>query len=121
MLVHSVDTAGIEMSINKFGSSLGALNNTYYQQHQLLRIYVRDNALCLAATDFDARTRKICRVAQPETDTDAANKRYVDTSVNLLREEIEKKIIALETNVQIMMNEMQKIIQYHISGSAKDT
>ncbi|XP_072761218.1 uncharacterized protein [Anoplolepis gracilipes] len=63
------------MSINKFGVSLGTSNNAYYEWNRLLRTYVRDNALCLTSAGFDARLRKIRRVAQPEDDNDAVNKR----------------------------------------------
>lgn len=106
------------MSINKFGLSLGTPNNSYYQWNGLLRNYVRDNALCQTASGFDARSRKIRRVAQPEDDTDAANIQYVKIHVKPLEdrlEELEKKIITLETNVQtlqIMMDEMQKMLRY---------
>ena len=106
------------MSINKFGLTLGTPSNSYYQWNGLLRNYVRDNALCQTASGFDARSRKIRRVAQPEADNDAANKQYVETSVKPLRnrlEEFEKKIISLETNMQvlrIMMDEMQKMFGY---------
>jgi len=106
------------MSINKFGLSLGPPSNSYYQWNGLLRNYVRDNALCQTASGFDARSRKIRRVAQPEADSDASNKQYVETCVKPLKdqqEEFEKKIIAFETNMQalrIMMDEMQKMLRY---------
>ena len=87
---------------------------------------MRDNALCLTAADFDARSRKICRVAQPEADTDAVNKRYVETSINLLRdrqEEYEKKLIALEINMQMLriaIEELRKILE-KLLVQTKDT
>jgi len=75
---------------------------------------MRDNALCMGATDFDAKSRKIRRVALPVDDDDAANKRYVLQSVKILKDrqdKIEKKIATLQNNMQIMINELQKIQQ----------
>jgi len=51
--------------------------------HFLVRNYVHDNALCRADTEFDAETRNIRRVAQPEGD--AANKLYVE-QIKILRD-----------------------------------
>jgi len=39
---------------------------------------VRDNALCMGAVDFDAKSRKIRRVALPVDDNDVANKRATE-------------------------------------------
>lgn len=100
------------MSINKFGLSLETPNNSYYQWNALLRNYVRDNALCQIASGFDARSRKIRRVALPEDDTDAANKQYVEMSIKFLedrQEEFEKKII---TNVQTLREMMDEMLRY---------
>jgi len=115
------------MSINKFGLPLEkAANSRYYQWNGLVRNYVRDNALCLTAADFDARSRKIRRVAQPEADTDAANKRYVETSVNLLRdrqEEHEKKLTTLDINMQtlrIVIEELRQMLE-KLFVQTKDT
>jgi len=64
------------MPINKFGASLGKSGaEPYYQWSGLLRNFVRDNALCMGATDFD------------------------------------KKNATLQNNMQIMINELQKIQQ----------
>jgi hypothetical protein len=109
-----------EMSINKFGLSLGASNNSYYQWNALLRNYVRDNTLCRTASGFDARSRKIQRVARPEADNDAVNKVYVDTSIKQMRdqqEEIEKKIATL----RIMLDEIKKMLRNTTTESAKDS
>ncbi|XP_018403204.1 PREDICTED: uncharacterized protein LOC108780109 [Cyphomyrmex costatus] len=73
------------MPINKFGLSLGGGSESHYQWRGLFRNYVRDNALCRVATDFDAKLRKIRRLALPVDDTDATNKRYVQQSVQDLR------------------------------------
>lgn len=101
------------MSINKFGLSLGAPNNSYYQWNALVKNYVRDNALCRTASGFDAKLHKIQRVAQPQADNDAANKIYVENVIKQLRdqqEEIEKEIITLTTAIQtlrIMLDEIK--------------
>jgi len=73
---------------------------------------VRDNALCRAGTEFDAETRKIRRVAQPEGDDDAANKLYVEQSVKILRdrqEEIYERLIAFEKDMQTAVNELRRV------------
>lgn len=80
----------------------------------LLRNYVRDNALCRSATDFDARFCKIRRVALPEANDDAANKLYVEQSINKLRktqEEFEKNIARLHTVVHALQENLQKVLQ----------
>ena len=85
----------------------------YQQWSGLLRNYVRDNALCVVATDFDAKSRKIRRVAQPEADTDVVNKLYVDQCVKTLRnqqKESDEKLTALEKDVralQTVVNELR--------------
>jgi len=109
------------MSINKFGKSLGSSDNSYYQWNALLRNYVRDNTLCRTASDFDARSRKIRRVAQPEADTDAANKVYVDKQLRDQQEEIEKKIITLTTSIQTLRRMLDEILRnMYTTESAKN-
>lgn len=105
------------MSINKFGTSLGRGGvESYYQWSGLVRNYVRDNALCMVATDFDAKSRKIRRVSQPVDDSDAANKRYVQQTVKILKDrldEIERKIETLQSRVEITahtLNEFQRLL-----------
>ena len=102
------------MPINKFGLSLGGGSESHYQRRGLLRNYVRDNALYIVAADFDTKSRKI-RWALPIDDVDAANKRYVQQSVQDLKDrlnEIERKIAVLQNNVQvIMLNELEKMIR----------
>ena len=57
----------------------------YYQWSGLIRNYVRDNALCIVATDFDAKSRKIRHVALPVDDGEVANKRYVQDCTDFER------------------------------------
>jgi len=104
------------MPINKFGLSdrkSDAIGN--HRHWSKLRKYVRDNALCRAGTEFDAQTRKIRRVAQPEGDDDAANKLYVEQSVKILRDrqgEIYEKLIAFEKDMQTLqtaINELRRV------------
>ena len=103
------------MLINKFGLSLGGGSESHYQWRGLLKNYVRDNALYIVAADFDTKSRKIRWVALPIDDVDAANKRYVQQSVQDLKDrlnEIERKIAVLQNNVQvIMLNELEKMIR----------
>jgi len=96
------------MPINKFGlpdwKSDAIGNQSHHRHWRKLRNYVRDNALCRAGAEFDAETRKICRVAQPESDDDAANKLYVEQSVKILRdrqEEIYERLIAFEKRYRL--------------------
>lgn len=65
------------MSVNKFG---GSLNRAHGDKGsiEVLRSYVRNSALCLNPDHYDAKKRKIVRVAAPNLDTDATNKGYVD-------------------------------------------
>jgi len=84
-LCHLVD---ITMLINKFGLSLGGGSESHYQWRRLLRNYMRDNALCIVAVDFDTKSCKIRRVALPMDDADAANKRYVQQSVQNLKDRL---------------------------------
>jgi len=76
------------MPINKFGTSLGRSGaEPYYQWNELFRNFVRDNALCTGAADFDAKSRKIRRVALPVGDGNVANKRYVLQRVQILKDQ----------------------------------
>jgi hypothetical protein len=112
------------MPINKFGISLGRSGaEPYYQWGGLLRNYVRDNALCVVATDFDAKSRKIRRVALPVDDGDVANKRYVEQSMQILKDrqdEIERKMMVFQNNVQVILNELQKTVRQVIMSTHRD-
>jgi len=74
---------------------------------------VRDNALCRAGTEFDAETRKIRRVAQPESDDDAADKLYVEQSVKILRDRgrnlRETDCIREGQTLQTAVNELRRV------------
>jgi len=66
----------------------------------------------MGAADFDAKSRKIKRVALPVDDGDVTNKRYVLRSTKILKDrqdEIENKIATLQNNMQIVINELQTI------------
>jgi len=107
---HSFD---INMPINKFGTLLeGNGADQFSRYNALIRNYVRDNALCTTAADYDARSRKVKRVAEPTDDGDAANKRYVQQNVNILKdrlEKLDKKIERLEKqNVRILKDYLEE-------------
>jgi len=87
------------MPIDKFGILFKKSRAEPYNQCiQLFRNYVRNNALCVVATDFDAKSRKIRRTS----DSNVANNRYVQQSMQILKDwqnKIEKKIAALQNSV----------------------
>lgn len=104
------------MPIDKFGlfeRRNDATGSSRQLWSGLLRNYVRENALCRVATDFDARSRKICRVALPVDDNDAANKLYVEQYVKTLTNrqgEFNEKLVDLENRVQalwLVISELQ--------------
>jgi len=79
-----------------------------------MRNYVYENVLCRVATDFDARSCKIRRVAQPADDDDVVNKRFVQQNMQILKngqDEIVKNITSLQTNRQFMQKYLQENIQ----------
>lgn len=110
------------MPINKFGISLGSCGATgsYYEREALVRNHVRPIALCLDGTSYDARSRKIIHVAQPDTDSAAANKRYVDAcvaSVNKRLQEYEKAMTAFRKDILTLreiIQDMQTRSHKHI-------
>ncbi|XP_070171211.1 tropomyosin-like [Polyergus mexicanus] len=81
------------MSVSKFGSPLknrgyDARTGRLRPAIESLRSYVRDNALCLSSSiEYDARERKIKRLAQPEEDADATSKSYVEGITSQLRKD----------------------------------
>ncbi|EGI63184.1 hypothetical protein G5I_08441 [Acromyrmex echinatior] len=87
-----------------------------YNNHDNVILSIIEELCKAVATDFDAKLRKIRRVALPVDDADAANNRYeyVQQSVQNLKDhlnEIKKKIAALQNNVQITLNELEKMIR----------
>jgi len=52
----------------------------------IMRNYVYENALCRVATDFHARVCKIRRVALSVDGDDVANKRFVQQSMQILKD-----------------------------------
>jgi len=101
----------VEMPINKFEISLGKRDvELFYQWNRLLRNNMRDNAFCVVAVDFDAKSRKIRHVALL-VDDDAANRRYVQQSIQILKDrqiKIKRKMMELQNNMQIMFNELKR-------------
>jgi len=95
------------MPINKFGlfERRDEAISTSDHWSKLVTSYLRQNALCCIATDYDARSRKIRRVAQPEADTDAVNKLYVEQCVKTLKnqqKESDEKLIAFEKDMRAL-------------------
>ncbi|KAL6416974.1 hypothetical protein ACFW04_013072 [Cataglyphis niger] len=84
------------MSVSKFGASLKEHGDDVGRLRpaiESLRSYVRDNALCASSADeYDAKERKIRRLASPKEDTDATSKSYVDLALRAARkDEIEHR------------------------------
>jgi len=104
------------MPISKFGLSeqRNDDDDSYHRWNGIIRNYVYENALCRVATDFDARLCKIRRVALPVDDDDVANKRFVQQSMQILKDrqnEIESKLESLQNSATISLNYMQQSLQ----------
>ena len=105
------------MPINQFGVSLEksrAARMDYYKWSGLLRNYMRVNLHCVPGADFDGKSRKIRRLAQPTTDSNAVNKLYVENSSKLLREQqedLERKLVVFQREILTLQNTVQKISQ----------
>ncbi|XP_070527373.1 uncharacterized protein [Cardiocondyla obscurior] len=106
------------MPNNKFGTLLkdggGSNTNQHYRYNALARNYVRDNALCVTSTDYDARSRKIKHVAKPLDDDDAVNKQYVQQNLQILKNGIVELNNNVQQNVQNLkdqLNELNKKIE----------
>ncbi|XP_070169721.1 tropomyosin-like [Polyergus mexicanus] len=84
------------MSVSKFGTPLrnrgyDARTGRLRPAIESLRNYVCDNALCLSSTiEYNARERKIKRLAQPEEGTDATSKSYVEGITSQLRKDADE-------------------------------
>ena len=77
------------MSVNKFGASaestdIGSSLEFVRASIHSLRAFVRDNALCIDSSAYDAKDFKIRRLAVPEAADDAVNKQYVKILVDEL-------------------------------------
>lgn len=104
------------MPINKFGlfEPRNDATGTSGSWDRFVKSYVHENALCRVVTDYDARSRKIRRVAQPEADTDAVNKLYVESCVKRLmnrQKESDEKLTSFEKDVraiQIVLDKLQR-------------
>lgn len=86
------------MSVNKFGMTLRKRESeTPWRARatiESLRGHVRENALCLNDDSYDARERKIRRLAAPEVETDAVNASFVrnalaNLKLDYLRQQLE--------------------------------
>ena len=85
------------MSVNKFGMTSSERIGEEMQIIERtrsaiegLRNYVRKNTLTLHGEDYDAKDRKIRRVARPDIDTDVANKTYIENALKELRNEMQQ-------------------------------
>ncbi|KAL6417307.1 hypothetical protein ACFW04_012622 [Cataglyphis niger] len=96
------------MSVSKFGASLKEHGDDVERLRpaiESLRSYVRDNALCASSADeYDAKERKIRRLASPKEDTDATSKSYVDLALRAAR----KDEIAHRENAEKIASQLRK-------------
>lgn len=90
------------MSINKFGIQLakGDTRRGEARWSGDFRNYVRDNSICVVGEIFDAKSRKIRRLADPETDSDAVNKRYLDRHLRENRARHEYAVELVHSTIQ---------------------
>jgi len=89
-------------------------DDSFHRWNGIMRNYVYENALCRVATDFDATSCKIRRVALLVDDDDVVNKRFVQQNIQILKngqDEIEKNITSLQTNRLFMQKYLQENIQ----------
>ncbi|KAM0724612.1 hypothetical protein ACS0PU_009693 [Formica fusca] len=107
------------MSVSKFGTPLknrgyDARTGRLRPAIESLRNYVRDNALYLSSSvEYDARERKIKRLAKPEEDADATSKIYVEGITSQLRKDADeagKGVILLFTRLSQLDNALGKRI-----------
>ena len=68
-------------SVESADSSLEIVQASAHSLHA----YVYNNASCIDSSNYDAKNRKIRRLALSETADDATNKRYVKSVVDVLR------------------------------------
>lgn len=102
------------MPINKFGLFERKNDATNDHWDRFMRSYVREKALCRIATDYDARSRKIRHVAQPEADTDAVNKLYLEQCIKTLmnqQKQSDEKLTALEKDVRALQTVITELLR----------
>ena len=89
------------MSINKFGVSIGEAITRAGEgeagvdiSSSRVRNFVRNNTLCIAGTsnNFDAKSSKIQRLADPTDAADAANKHYVHRYIDQQIDDLSKRM-----------------------------
>lgn len=97
------------MSMNKFGKSLNGASNAE-RAISLIRGYVRNSALCLNPDQYDAKKRRIVRVAAPLFDTDVTNKGYIDDAfvdrdgwLSKVQDDLDEVREQLDTSVDAMV------------------
>jgi len=83
------------MSINKFAIQL-VKGNTKGGRSQwcdgAFRNYVQENSLCVEAEFFDAKSRKIRRLVNPEADNNAVNKQHLDDRFKTISDDMDNRI-----------------------------
>ena len=76
------------MSINKFGLQLGGGSDRVTRRGSwsggVSKNYVREHCLCKDGEVFNAKSRVIRHLADPEADTDAVNKLHLDHHLKLM-------------------------------------
>lgn len=101
------------MSINKFGTLLANkranavsdndTTNHFIRDTVALRNFIHDRAILRSdeegIEDYDARERKVRRLAKPVNDTDAVNKLYMDNEINKAKGEFLRDMSIALTNV----------------------
>lgn len=110
------------MYMNKFGRSLNRANDEE-RSVESLRGYVRNSALCLNPDHYDAKKRRIVRVATPSLDTDVANRGYVDgalvdrdKSLSRVRDDVEE----VRQSVDELTRGMNSLLQNRVEILSKN-
>ncbi|XP_076278317.1 uncharacterized protein LOC143208119 [Lasioglossum baleicum] len=93
------------MPINKFGAML---RNESNKDGETCKNYVRSSALCLDGDAFDARDRKIRRLASPTNDADAVNKVYMDKKMTHILKACDAKSSKLREEILTKLKFLQK-------------
>lgn len=113
------------MSINKFGVTL---RKALDRDDATCKNYVRQRALYRDGENFDARDRKIVRLAEAKDDTDAVNKVYLDKRMAHIlkgtRNQLSNNCLKLnkETHETIsnQMSEAIRQVEIHFENSIKE-